>query len=398
MRPSYILLACLGLVAVGCKKSAPTPTAPEPAAKAAAPVAVRFAKVEARELPPVLEITGTLDPDEKSEVAAQAAGAVKSVLVDVGSRVKKGDVLVVLDASDAALRLATAKATADQQRARLGLERNDSLIVDAVPEVKAAKETRDLAVLEKKRVDELFKSGSVSQSAVDQAHSAAERAEAAYAAAKNGAQQGWAALKAAEAQTGLSGKNLKDTKVLAPFDGAVVERRIAVGEFAGIGRVVATVVKDRPLRLRIDVPETDVASLELGSSVSLRVSAFPKQEFTGTIKRIGASINSYSRTLPVEAEVPNDDGKLRPGFFVRAQVALAGEPTRVLLVPETAVGTTGSSSRVFVRQGSRVIERLVSTGRHVKDQVEIRGSLQPGEEVAIEKLGELSDSAEVASR
>lgn len=394
-----VVITSVAVALTACKKSEPTPTGPEPAASAKAPpVAVAFAKVERRSLPPVLEITGTLDPDEKSDVAAQAPGAVKAVNVDVGTRVKKGDVLVVLDSSEAALRLATARATADQQRARLGLEEKNNLDVDKVPDVKVAKEARDIAVLEAKRIEELVKTGAVSQSAADQAKSAAQRAEAQYDAAKNAARQGYAALKAAEAQAGLSGKNLRDTKVVAPFDGAVVDKRIAVGEFAGVGRVVATVVKDNPLRLRIDVPESEVAALELGAKVALRVSAYPKLEFSGTIKRIGASINSYSRTLPVEAEVANDDGKLRPGFFVRAQIALAGEPKDVLLVPETAVGTTGSNARVYVRVGNRVVERLVSTGRHVQDLVEIRGQIAAGEEVASDNLDALSDSAEVVPR
>lgn len=400
--PALIVLAALTVVATliaSACKSSPTQTGPEPAASARpAAIAVTFARAESRRLPPVLEITGTLDPDEKSEVAAQVAGAVKSVNVDVGTRVKKGDVLVVLDASEAALRLTTARAAAQQQRARLGLKSGGDLEVESVPDVKAARETRDLAAKEAKRIEELAKTGAVSQSAVDQARSAAERTEAQYQAARNGVDQGWAALKAAEAQAGLSGKNLKDTKVLAPFDGAVVDKRVSAGEFAGVGRVVATVVKDNPLRLKIDVPEAEIGGLVVGANVAMRVAAFPGKEFSGTIQRLGASINAYSRTLPVEADVPNDDGVLRPGFFVRAQVGLQGPEQEVLLVPESAVGTTGSSSRVFVRDGNRVLEKLVATGRHVGDRIEIRGPVKPGDEVARDKVGELTDSAEVTAR
>ncbi|MBK7585236.1 MAG: efflux RND transporter periplasmic adaptor subunit [Myxococcales bacterium] len=349
-------------------------------------------------LPPSLEISGTLDPDEKSEVAAQFGGAVKAVKFDVGSRVKKGDVLVVLDASEAALRLSAAKSSADQQRARLGLKSGGGFDAETVPDVRAAKEARDLAVLEAKRADQLVKEGAVAQSVADQAKTNSERAQAAYEAARNGAQQGFAALRTAEAQAGLSGKNLKDTKVLAPFDGAVQERRVTAGEFAMVGKVVMVVVKDNPLRLKIDVPESEVAGLVAEAAVTLRVSAYPGRDFNATVKRIGTSINSYSRTLPIEAEVPNDDGTLKPGFFVRAQVALKGEPARVLLVPEAAVGSTGSNARVFVRSGSRVLEKLVAPGRHVGDLVEIRGAVQPGDEVAVDQVDELADSREVAPR
>lgn len=393
------LLVATALGAVACKKSPPTPTGPEPQATGggAQPLAVRFAKVESQKLPPVLEISGTLDPDERSEVAAQFAGAVKVVNVDVGTRVKKGDVLVVLDASEAALRLAAAKSTADQQRARLGLN-GRGFDAEAVPDVKAAKEARDLAVIEAKRTETLAKEGAVAQAVADQAKTNAERAEAAYEAARNGAKQGFAALKTAEAQAGLSGKNLRDTKVLAPFDGAVQERRVSAGEFAGVGRVVAIVVKDNPLRLKIDVPEAEIAGITQDARVTLRVSAFPGRDFEGTVKRIGAAVNSYSRTLPVEAVVPNDQGTLRPGFFVRAQVALSGEAKEVLLVPESALGTTGTNARVYVREGNRVLEKLVAVGRHVGDKVEIRGPVKAGDEVAAEGVAELSDSREVAPR
>ena len=387
MRWSLAVWIAVGAAgAVACKKSTPTPTGPEPAVSGAGAqaVSVRFVKVESRKLAPVLEISGTLDPDEKSEVAAQFGGAVKSVAVDVGTRVKKGDVLVVLDSSEAALRLAAAKSTADQQRARLGLDNGNGFDAEAVPDVKAAKEARDLAVLEAARTEKLAKQGAVSVSSADQA--------------KNGAKQGFAALKTAEAQSRLSGKNLKDTKVVAPFDGAVQERRINAGEFAGVGRVVAVVVKDNPLRLKIDVPESEIAGVAVGSLVALRVSAFPGRDFTGTVKRMGAAINAYSRTLPVEAEVPNDDGRLKPGFFVRAQVSLQGAPSDVLLVPESAVGSTGSNARVFLRDGNRVVEKLVSVGRHVGELVEVRGPLKAGDEIAADNLDQLADSREVAPR
>jgi RND family efflux transporter MFP subunit len=401
MRHSLLTFALAGGLAVAaCKKTPPTPTGPEPAASgpSGAPASVRFAKAEVKQLPPVLEISGTLDPDERSEVAAQVGGAVKSVAVDVGTRVKKGDVLVVLDASEAALRLRAARSTADQQRARLGLDNGAGFDPEKVPDVKAAKEARDLAVVEAKRSEQLAKQGAVAQSVADQAKTNAERAEAGYAAARNGANQGFAALKTAEAQAGLSGKSLKDTKILAPFDGAVQERRVTPGEFAGVGRVVAVVVKDDPLRLKIDVPEAEIAGIRQDAAVTLRVSAYPGRDFSGTVKRIGAAINAHSRTLPIEAEVPNTDGTLRPGFFVRAQVALAGDPKDVLLVPASAVGSTGSNARVFVREGNRVFERLVTVGRSVGDLTEIRGSVKAGDEIAVEGVAELVDSREVAPR
>ena len=178
----------------------------------------------------------------------------------------------------------------------------------------------------------------------------------------------------------------------------MAEKRIAPGEFANVGRVVAVVVRDNPLRLRIDVPEADVGGIVEGRQVELSVAAFPGKTFPAVIKRIGASLKTQSRTLPIEAEVPNADGKLRPGFFARARIALGGEDAETLLLPKAAIGTTGGSSRVFVRSQTHVVERLVTVGREIDGLVEIKGAVAAGDEVAIDNVAELNDASEIAPR
>lgn len=394
-----LLLGALAVAAAACKKPEPTPT-PErtqSAASSRAPVAVRFSKIETRRLPGTLELSGTLDADERSEVAAQAPGAVLKVNVDVGSRVKKGEPMVELDARDASLRVAAANAQAAQQLARLGIKPGEKLDVEKVADVRAAREARDLAKSEAERAQKLFASGGVTQQQLDQAKSAAERAEAQLDATKNGVEQAWAGLAAAQAQARLSQKGAEDMAIRAPFDGAVAEKRIAPGEYAQPGRVVVVVVRDNPLRLRVDVPETDVGAIVIGHEVEISVSAFPGRTFRGTLKRIGASMKVQSRSLPVEAEVPNEKGELRPGFFARASIALTEGATDALLVPRAAIGQSGSSARVFVRAGDRVVERLVATGREFDGLVEIRSAaLKAGDEVAITAVGDLTDGAAVA--
>jgi multidrug efflux pump subunit AcrA (membrane-fusion protein) len=101
--------------------------------------------------------------------------------------------------------------------------------------------------------------------------------------------------------------------------------------------------------------------------------------------------------MPVEAEVPNDAGELRPGFFAHASVVLKGANESATVVPRAAIGTTGSVSRVFVRAGGRVSERLVTVGRQAGDLVAVGGNVSPGDEVAVEGVASLSDGAEVAT-
>ena len=114
----------------------------------------------------------------------------------------------------------------------------------------------------------------------------------------------------------------------------------------------------------------------------------------GTVKRLGASLSQLSRTLPVEAEVPNNDGRLRPGLFARARIVVPGATTPAVLVPEAAVGTTGSSSRVFVKNGSKVVEKLVKTGRRDGALVEVSGIAETGE-VVVTNVDKLVDAADV---
>jgi RND family efflux transporter MFP subunit len=361
---------------------------------------VHFAKVVARPLPQTLDISGTLAADETSEVATQLAGAVVRVAIDVGSRVKKGDPLVVLDAGNVALQADVANASVAQARARLALAKGASpkgIDPDSVPEVRAAKQSMELAKSEADRVKQLFDQGAVSQSTWDSARTQAQNASAQYDAAVNGIHATAAGLVSAQAQAGLASKAMSDATVRAPFDGAVSEKRISVGEFANMGRVVAVVVRDNPLRLRLDIPESDIAHIELGKPVRVSVAAFNGRFFTGVVKRIGASLKVSSRTLPVEAEFENADGVLRPGLFAQGQLTMTGESRNALLVPEAAVGTSGTSARVFVKSGDRVTERLVKTGRKSDGFVEVIGSLADGDQVAIDKVTELADGVEIVT-
>lgn len=377
----------------GCKK--PDSSATSEKAPAQDPIAIHTGKVTSKKLPRRLDVTGTLDADERSEIAAQAGGVVLNVPIDLGVRVKRGDLLIELDPREAKLRLATASATEQQQLARLGIDPGKRFEVDAVADVKAAKEALEMAETDYKRTLALYTEGALPKAQLDASESNKLRAQAQYEMAKNGVGQAVAGLGAAQSQTSLSQKTLEDTKVRAPFDGIIAEKRISPGEFASPGRVVAVLVKDDILRFRFDVSEADIGLVAEGAHVDVHVAAFPGRAFPGVVKHLGASVKLSSRTLPVEAEVLNDKAELKPGLFARATVALKGEPVATLLVPATAVGTTGNGKRVFVKNGDHVEERLVTTGALFDDQIEVKGQLAEGDEIALDAIDKLSDSAPI---
>lgn len=395
---ALVLAAAPAAMTLGCKRPDAAGDGKAEAAAQAEVVTIpgaHFAKVTERTLPATLEASGTLAADETSEVASPGPGVCTSVEIDVGSHVKKGDALVRLDGRDASLRLAQANAAAAQAQARLGTKPGERFDPGATAEVRAAKEAMDLAVADAARTKSLFDSGGVAQAAWDQARARAEQARAQYDGALNGAQQAWAGLAAAQASANLASKAAGDTIIRAPFDGAVAERRISAGEFAQTGRVVAVVVRDNPLRLRVDIPESDSGKVSEGKDVTISVSAFPGKVFLGKVKRIGASMKAQSRALPIEIEVPNDTGSLKPGSFARAQIALGAGDAAALFVPKGAIGTSGSASRVFVRVGNRVSERIVTLGREIDGLTEVKGTLTAADEIATDAVEKLSDGAEV---
>lgn len=358
-------------------------------------LAVQVTLSSERELPAVIELAGALAADEISEVAAPTAGIVTEVLVDLGSRVKKGDVLVRIDRRDAAMRLSQAAAVTSQAYARLGIRSGESFNAARVPEVQLAKEAQELADLDAKRAKALVDGGSAPQAQYDTAKARLEQARLQVQSATNAAQQAWASLQAARATQELSEKAASDTEVRAPFDGIVTERRIAAGEYCQPGKIVAVVMNDTPLRLRFDVPETYAAQLSEGKEVLASFAAWPGENFSGAIRRIGGALRSNARTLPVEAELPNLDHRLRPGYFAKLLVLTGGAPHKAVLVPEAAIGSSGSAARVFVIEGGRAVEHVVAVGRRWQGWVEVRGGVLPGEQVATSSLDLLIDGAKV---
>ena len=390
-------LAVIALATASCKRAPAPDAAPAADTATVAPAPrVHFAKVSERTLPPTLEASGSITADSTSEVAAPAGGLVIEVPIDVGTRVKKGDVLVRLDPRGPSLGLAAAGAQAEQVKARLGLGPNQRFEPEKVANVRVAKEAMDLAVNDEARQKALLDSGSISQATWDQVRSHAEQTRAQYEAAVNAARQDWASLLAAESQASTAQKALSDTAIRAPFDGAIAERRISPGEFASMGKVVAVLVDDTPVRFKMDIAEADAGKVAIGKEVLVTVAAFPGRTFKGTIKRISASVKAQSRALPIEAEIANDDEVLKPGFFGRGQINVGGADVKALFVPANAIGNTGSASRVFVRAGTRVAEKIVTVGRELDGLVEVKGALAATDEIATDQIDKLSDGAEYA--
>jgi RND family efflux transporter MFP subunit len=396
-RPDRDVRRLVGLLALtsalGACGSAQTKEA-GPAADAPAAVEIATATVEEEPISRLVRVTGSLTADEQAEVGAETAGRVVATPVERGSRVTRGTALVQISAAETSAQLAEAQANAAQLEARLGLEPGSPFDVQKVPEVMNAKAGLDLAEAEFGRIRSLLDQRVVSQSEYDQRRTQVEAARQQFQAAQNTAQQSFRQLEAARARVDLARKAVEDTVVRAPFDGLVVERRVSVGDYVTRGTVVATVVSIDALRVELSFPEQLVGQIKVGQSVTFSVDAYPGERFEGRVRFISPALRADQRSLTVEAIVPNQDGRLKPGLFATADVQQSNrEPA--LLVPATALHTVAGINKVYLVNDDRVEERIVTAGQRIGDRVEIREGLVKGDVVATGLLGQLSDGARI---
>jgi membrane fusion protein (multidrug efflux system) len=360
--------------------------------RVAAPIPVSVEPVAATEqsIARFIRATGTLVAEEQAEVAAEIGGRVVATPIERGTAVAEGAALVRLSATETEAQLKEAEANAAQIEARLGLTAESTFSVEAVPEVQNARAAADLAENEFARIRSLLDQRVVSQSEFDQRRTQLEAARRQHEAAMNAAAQQYQALQAARARVALARKALADTVVRAPFSGLVAERLVSVGDYVTRGTKVAVVVRISPLRAQLTVPEQFVSAVAVGQPIAFQVDAYPGRQFDGRVRYVSPTLQADRRALTIEAVVPNAGGELKPGLFATARIQQPTE-TPAVVVPAAAVRTTGGTSRVFVVNGNRVEERVVTVGQTVGELIEVTSGLAAGERVATAHVGQLVD-------
>ncbi|HEX3130600.1 MAG TPA: efflux RND transporter periplasmic adaptor subunit [Thermoanaerobaculia bacterium] len=229
--------------------------------------------------------TGELVSPVTSEVAVRTPGRVGKVFVDEGDRVRRGQPLLTLETQYLALDLKRADAEVARARAM------------------AADAERDF-----KRKEDLVAKGSVARAAYDRSQSNYQAAQAGVA--------------SAEAERDLARQKLADAVLHSPINGVVAERKAAAGERMGDATVAFVLVQTSPLKLRFQLPERYLARVRRGQAVRATVDPYPGETFTGRVSVIGGVVDPQTRTVAVETEFPNSDGRLSPGLFARVEIDL----------------------------------------------------------------------------
>jgi len=403
-----ILVLLIGAVGIGfaaCSRSkgqdnnANASASPTPAA-----ISVNTTAAVSRQLPRYFEANGSLAPNEQADVAAETSGKVAAVGVDLGSSVRRGQMIVKLDDTDfrikieqAQSQLDQAKATLRQNEAKIGLRPGQKFNPENVPEVAAARSALELADKNLKRYEKLVETGDISRAAYDQQKSQRDQLAEQRQAMVHLAQQNYAtvansqaAVDTAATQVALAKRNLGYTVVVSPMPGYISDRPADIGEYVSPQQKVATVVNLNPLRVRIDIPEQAIPQIHTGESVSVSVSGYPDRNFAGRVARVSPNVTAASRTLSVEADVENPKAELKPGQFATVRILLP-QTEAAVLVPQRALRTISGSTYVFVIKNGHAEQRLVQSGQTEGDLVEIKSGVAADEVVATSNVDQLSD-------
>lgn len=296
-------------------------------------------RVEEVKLVPVDQIstfTATVEADKVNNIAPAMGGRIREIYVDVGANVRKGQVLVAMDAS-----------TFSQQETQVATLRRDY-----------------------ERYKELYEVGGISKQQLDQAKTQ---------------------LDVAETAMGNLGEN---TRLVSPLSGVVTARNYDPGDVA-MQLPILTIESLNPVKVTLSVSERYYSEVTVGMPVEVQTDALGDEVFQGKISLIYPTIDPVSHTFTVEVTVPNGNQRLRPGMFARVRMNF-GSNERPLLSDMAVLKQVGSNDRyVFVEENGKAVYTLVQLGVRINDKYEILSGLNAGDRVIIHGNTNLIDGSEV---
>ena len=346
-------------------------------------VSVQTVQAQYRSIPVHFEAPGTVQPRDRIALASQINGFVEEMKVNIGDRVKQGQILATLDPRDARSQKAAAESAIAEARAALS---EATKAYQAATEMQAAsKASLELAEQTYKRYENLFESKSVSPQEMDEvrARRDAGKAELAYresmvAAAQARIKQVEARISQAEAQSGRADVLMSYTSIKAPNSGIIVERAVDTGTaiFPGTPLVVIETT-DRP-QVLVNFPTEQAGKLHIGLEVRLRLLE-TSPDVIGRVSEIVPQSNPASHSVQFKADLPSDVSVIH-GQYVKAEVPIGTRDA--LLVDREDIRKSGQLEGVFVVEGGNTARfRLVKTDPYDADQVEILSGVEPGEDI-----------------
>lgn len=373
-------LLAAGLVATGVVPRVLHKTAMETEEHAAASAVprVRVAKAEKVATGAPVVLPGTVQPLQETAIFARANGYVRKWYVDIGAEVKKGQVLVDLDLPDLDEELRQAKAAEAQSLAGIS---------QAKSQLGFAKATND-------RFTALIPTGVVSQQQTDQYSSAydVQRAN----------------VEAAEAARGSAQANVRRIEdlraygtVVAPFDGVVTQRSAEVGQLVVSGTAQGAplfkVAEVDVVRVFVNVPQLYAGGVQAGMAAPTSIREAPKRTFPGKVGRTSKELDTATRSLLVEVDIPNDDRTLVSGMYAKVSFDVRRQDSPVV-IPATSALIDASGTRVALIQNGTVHWQKVDIEADLGDKLAIAAGLNDGDSVALTPSERLTEGMHVEAQ
>ncbi len=376
-----ILLALIG----GCNRGAGK--AVEANTHADVP-AVAVARASLENLSRTVVLTAEFKPYQEVDVMAKVAGYVKQIRVDIGDRVRQGELLATLEVPEMA---------DDLSRAKAALDRSNAEVKRAAEELQRAQSAHEVTHLTYTRLTAVMKDrpGLVAQQEVDDARGKDLVAEAQVSAAKSSLVAAQEQVRVAQAELSKVRTLSEYTRVTAPFDGVITKRYADTGSMIQAGVSSQTqamplvrLCQNNLLRLILPVPESVVPSVHVGQFVEVSVPSL-KRTFPGRVARFANQVQLDTRTMPTEVDVPNPQLVLIPGMYAEVDLTLERRD-RALSIPVSAVAGSETDPLAYVVNSDRKIEiRHIQTGLQTARRVEVRSGLREGDLVVIGNRNQL---------
>ena len=327
-------LATVALLAMACGNNKSTETE---AVAQQEKAQVKIAKVKSESIPQTETYTATVESDVKNNIAPNTPYRIEKIFVEVGDNVRKGQLLVQLDASNL-------------RQLKLQLENQK---------------------IEFQRTEQLYQVGGASKAEYDNAKMQLDVYSTQYK------------------------QLMENTQLMSPINGVVTARNYDNGDMYGSGLPVLTIEQTNPVKLLVNISETFYKQVYKGMPVDIALDAYEGEQFEGKVTIVYPTIDQATHTFPVEVTVSNPQQKVRPGMFARATVNF-GNADHVLVPDMALVKQIGAGDRyVYVYKDGKVSYNKVELGKHIGTNYEIISGVNPGDDVVIAGQTRLADGREV---
>lgn len=344
---------------------------------------IKVSKLQNGEPIVVLNASGYVTPRRKATVAAKITGRVKEIFVDEGSLVKEGQILAILDESDA---------KAAVERARWAKK-----VVEA--SLKGTKAKLEEAEKNFQRGNELVKSGFLDEQSFDKLNSDFIYLKGQYESQLKAIEEAEAAVKVAE-------RDLENCKVTAPFDGVVISKDAQPGEMVspfsaggGFTRTgIITIVDMKSLEIEVDVSESSLSKIFENQKVLAVLDAYPNIKFSGKVRTVIPSADRQKATVKVRITFDNIDPKILPDMGIRVSFLEEGKDLSGIFIPKSSLVEEGEKSFSFIFNDGRLEKRELKTGEETESEIQILAGLKEGELIALNPPENIKDRTKAKAK